>query len=365
VNVPEGKVQALWCGMQIPEDAVAGKYAGRVTVSTENAAPQTVNVVIRVEKGFLADRGDGELWRHSRLRWLNSTIGRDDLPVSPYGKMQLEGNRITATGKTLLLASNGLPQSIEINDRKIFSQPVAFVVSAGKRDIPFVADNLKIEKAADGLVRWTAYATRDGLTFDCEARMEYDGYMRYNIRLSADREMTVNDVRLIASYTPGASAYFMGTGYRGGNRPARYAWDWKGPWDSYWTGDYDAGLHVEYRGGSYHGPLINDYKPAAPEVWANAGKGRILVSGAAGQTATVTASTGACTVSDTPLNFEFGMLITPVKPVNPAKHFSERYFHSNPDHFAKAAEDGANICNIHHARTLNHQLSVYCRRAAD
>jgi hypothetical protein len=60
VNVPEGKVQALWCGMQIPEDAVAGKYAGRATVSTENAAPQTVNVVIRVEKGFLADRGDGD-----------------------------------------------------------------------------------------------------------------------------------------------------------------------------------------------------------------------------------------------------------------------------------------------------------------
>jgi hypothetical protein len=353
VNVPEGEVQTLWCGLQIPEDVRGGAYKGVVTVSAENTKPQTIEVTLHVGDRLLADKGDGELWRHSRLRWLNSTIGRDNLPVLPYEKMQLDGNRITATGKTLLLASNGLPQSIEINDRKVFSQPVAFVVSTGKGDIPFSAGNLKVEKVSDGLVRWTASATRDGLTFDCEARMEYDGYMRYNIRLSADREITVNDIRLIASYTPDASAYFMGTGYKGGNRPIHYMWDWKGPWDSYWIGDYDAGLHVEYRGGSYHGPLINDYKPAAPEVWDNAGNGRILVGGAAGQTATVTASTGACTVSDTPLDFEFGMLITPVKPINPAKHFSERYFHSDPDNFAKAAEDGANIANIHHAQTLN------------
>ncbi|MDR1103532.1 MAG: DUF6067 family protein, partial [Tannerella sp.] len=353
VNVPEGRVQALWCGVQIPENAAAGRYAGKVTVTAENAAPQTVNVTVHVEKGFLADRGDGDLWRHSRLRWLNSTVGMDNLPVAPYEKMQLDGNRITVTGKTAVIGTNGLPQSLEINGCRILEKPLELTVETADGTFPLQADNVKIEQAADGLVKWTASSVQHGLQFDCSAYMEYDGYLRYHVRVAADRETEVKDIRLSTSYTSGASAFFMGAGYKGGDRPADYTWDWKGPWDSYWTGDYRAGLHVEFRGGAYHGPLLSDYRPAPPAVWANGGQGRIRVNGRQGETATVVASTGRRTVSSEPLDVEFALLMTPVKPLNPAKHFSERYFHSNPLDFAEAAEDGANITNIHHAGSLN------------
>lgn len=354
VNVPEGKVQALWCGVQIPENAVTGKYVGKVTISAENAAPQTVDVTIHVEKGFLTDRGDGELWRHSRLRWLNSTIGMDSLPVAPYEKIHLDGNLIDATGKTVRIDANGLPQSIEINGCRVFEKPVELVVATGNGNtVSFQADNARMEQPADGLVQWTASSVQDGLKFDCNASMEYDGYLRYHIKLSAGSKTEVQDIRLILAYTPDASAYFMGTGYPGGIRPTNYTWDWKGPWDSYWTGSYRAGLHVEFRGGAYHGPLLNDYKPESPAVWANGGQGRIRVSGSAGSFATVVASTGRHTLSEQPLELEFALLITPVKSLNTAKHFSEKYFHANPANFAKAAEDGANISNIHHASLLN------------
>ncbi|MDR1602594.1 MAG: DUF6067 family protein [Tannerella sp.] len=354
VNVPEGKVQALWCGVQIPEDAAVGKYAGKVTVSAENAAPQTVNVTVHVEKGFLADRGDGELWRHSRLRWLNSTIGMDSLPVAPYGKIRLDGNLIDATGKTVRIDANGLPQSIEVNGCRTLEKPVELaVVTENGNTVSFRADNARPEQTADGLVQWTASSVQEGLTFDCNAFMEYDGYLRYRIRLSAGKETKVRDIRLVTAYAPDASEYFMGTGHPGGTRPTDYMWDWKGPWDSYWTGSHRAGLHVEFRGGAYHGPLINDYKPEPPAAWANGGQGRIRVSGAAGSPATVVASTGSHTLSERPLELEFALLITPVKPLNTAKHFSERYFHASPEGFDRAAEEGANIANIHHSMSLN------------
>ncbi|MDR2138236.1 MAG: DUF6067 family protein [Tannerella sp.] len=353
VNVPEGKVQALWCGIQIPEDAVAGKYAGKVTVSAENAAPQTLDIVIRVGKELLADKGDGELWRHSRLRWLNSTIGMDSLPVAPYEKMQLDGNRITATGKTAVIGDNGLPQSLEVNRLHILEKPLELLVQTANGTVSFRADNLKIRQTADGLAEWTASSVQNGLQFDCNAFMEYDGYLRYRIRLSADRETEVRDIRLTAVYTPDASDCFMGTGYSGGNRPEAYTWDWKGPWDSYWMGSYRAGLHVEFRGGAYHGPLLNDYKPEPPRVWANGGQGRIRLSGAGGSPAVLVASTGSHTLAERPLELEFALLITPVKPLNPAKHFSERYYHAAPEGFEKAAEEGANIANIHHSLNLN------------
>ncbi len=145
-----------------------------------------------------------------------------------------------------------------------------------------------------------------------------------------------------------------GQALKGGSRPVSHSWDWEGPWDSYWMGNDKAGLHVEFRGGSgYNGPLLNDYKPAPPQTWSNNGHGSISVTGSKGKRATVIAQTGMDTISSEIKDFEFALLITPVKPVNTAKHFSERYYHSKPAGFDKAAEEGANIANIHHAQNLN------------
>ena len=51
VNVPKGKVQALWCGVQIPEDAKTGVYKGNVTLTCEQEESQTIPVEIPGRKG--------------------------------------------------------------------------------------------------------------------------------------------------------------------------------------------------------------------------------------------------------------------------------------------------------------------------
>ena len=353
VNVPKGKVQALWCGVQIPEDARPGTYRGQITWSAQNQKAQNIPIEIQVGREILADKGDNDLWRHARLRWLNSTIGSDLNPVKPYTAMQLNGTTITATDKTLEVAPNGLPASIRINEKEVLAAPFRFLVTTGKGTISFDATNTTLRKEADGLITWQASYSQEGIHFESNASMEYDGYVHYNIKLSSDKTLPVKDIRLETRYTPYASTYFMGTGFSGGYRPVNHQWNWNGPWDSYWMGNTKAGLHVEYRGGSYHGPLLNDYKPAPPRAWANNGKGSIQVSGPKGSQACVVASTGADTLSGDPRSYEFDLLITPVKPVNPSKHFSERYYHAPHTGFDKAAEEGANIVNIHHAQKLN------------
>lgn len=353
VNVPLGKVQALWCGVQIPETAAPGVYKGNVTFTCVGGDTRNIPLEIRVTKEVLADKGDNDLWRHARLRWLNSTIGMDDNPVKPYTAMQLDGRTITATDKTLQVDGNGLPASIRVSGREVLAAPFRFVVTTDRGPVAFEAQNVSLQKKADGLVTWTASCRREGISFESEASMEYDGYVHYNLKVSSSTPLPVKDIRLETDYTPYASEYFMGTGFSGGFRPASYRWDWKGPWDSYWMGNAKAGLHVEYRGGSYHGPLLNDYKPAPPEAWANEGRGTVCVSGNKGEKALVVASTGADTLRAEPRQYEFDLLITPVKPVDSRKHFSERYYHAPHTGFDKAAEEGANIINIHHAQKLN------------
>jgi hypothetical protein len=264
----------------------------------------------------------------------------------------LDKRQITARGKSVKLDDSGLLQAIEINDCRILEKPMTFTVLTSSGNVVFTADNLEIIPKAEGLICWKASSTQSDLHFSCEAYMEYDGYIRYHVHLSSDKLKDVKDIRFETVYTAESSTYFMGTGFKGGFRPAEYVWNWKGPYDSYWIGDYRSGLHVEFRGGTYHGPLLNDYKPAPPAVWENAGKGRIFLNSMPDRSAHVVASTGECRITDKPLDFEFSLLITPVKPLNTAKHFSERYFHSESN-FDKAAEDGANINNLHHATSLN------------
>lgn len=355
VNVPKGNVQALWCGIQIPRNAKAGTYTGTATLTADGAAPRKIKVTIRVNEKVLADKGDGEPWRHSRLRWLNSTIGSDDLPVKPYSEMKISGNTIMASGKTLVIGKNGLPEVISINNRQVLAKPITFEVLTAMGTVTFTPDNLEIKQVSAGKVTWTSSSVQSGLKFTCNATMEYDGCVEYTIQLAAtDKDVTVRNVQLNAAYAPESAEYFMGAGFGGGLRPENHTWDWKGPYDSYWMGGDMSGLHVEFIGDVYHGPLIADYKPGAPKNWANGGKGRITETGSRGQQATLVASTGALTITQEPIQYGLQFLITPVRPLNPAKHFSERYYHSDPKYFSKAAEEGgANIENIHHARLLN------------
>ena len=53
-----------------------------------------------------------------------------------------------------------------------------------------------------------------------------------------------------------------------------------------------------------------------------------------------------------PIAFEFALLPTPVKPLDTATHFRERYYH-NHDGVEAAARAGGNIINIHHANEFN------------
>lgn len=354
VNVQANKVQALWFGVQIPKDAKVGKYKSKLTVSSSNTEEKNIDIEINVRKDILEDNGDGDLWRHSRLRWLNSTIGIDSLPVNPYENMGLHDRQITATKKDVIVAENGAIESIQINDQMVYNQPFEFVVETSKGKFKLDGKNLAIKKDAEGLVSWKSFGNiEQGINLDVSAYMEYDGYIRYNFKLSSESETQIKNVSLLNHFSPESSKYFIGAGFKGGFRPQNYTWNWNGPYDSFWIGGEKSGLHVELRGGVYHGPLINDYKPAPPKTWYNEGQGKVRVyENNAKDDIIVEVSTGELKVEKS-IDFEFAFLITPLKPIDLKKQFSQKYYHSSSEGFENAAKEGANIINIHHSRSLN------------
>ena len=112
VSVPQGKVQALWFGVAVPRDAAPGTYRGTVTLRAKNAPATPVTLTLNVSDKVLEDAGDGELWRHARLRWLDSTIGLDDEVFPPYTPVGVAGQDLAVLGRAVRLADTGLFSSI-------------------------------------------------------------------------------------------------------------------------------------------------------------------------------------------------------------------------------------------------------------
>ncbi|MCF3107362.1 DUF6067 family protein [Niabella sp. CC-SYL272] len=355
VDVEQGRIQPLWFGVDIPEMAKPGRYGFTVAIAAEGIPEQQVQVVLQVNNKRIAERGDHELWRHSRLRWLNSNLGIDDAVVAPYTSLQRKQNTITGSTTAIIIGAMGLPGSIRPFGNELLASPMAFIVETDGGIEKWSAGPPEFVNESGSLIRWKTRAENKRLSLVCTGTMEADGYMRFYIDLSGRTSVMIKDIRLQLPLQKDFSKYFMGMGLPGGETPATYNWKWKGPQDAFWTGNVHAGLFCELRGTSYSGPLLNLYRPLPPPVWYNQDKGGFSLQG---QDAVlyVTAYSGGrmLNAADT-LQYEFALLSTPVKQTDTRSQFTDRYYHNGSDPLPEEADlkTGIRIFNVHHANAIN------------
>ena len=362
VTVPAGKVQALWCGIDVARNQQAGLYSGFLTIQADGLERQVVVIKLTVTDKVMEDRGDGDLWRYARLRWLNSTMGFDDQVVSPYTALKIQGASIACLGRDISLAPDGLPATISAGKLQILSAPAQWVVETATGPLAFQAEKPTFTKQGAARVEWEAKATAATATLTCKGEMEFDGHLRYFITLQPTVALDLTDIRLELPFRPESAAYLMGAGILGGARPKEHLWKWTGPFDSFWLGCPTAGLQCELRGGSYHGPLLNLYHPAAPTTWSNNGLGGVSVRETANGVLATAFSGPRQLKAGESITFEFAFIVTPVKPLDTATHFNTRYWHiepeappnfSLPDPTPEALAAGVNVVNVHQASKRN------------
>lgn len=74
VNVAKGDVQAMWCLLNIPENASAGIYEGTATVTVKGLPATSVKIVLKANDAVSKNSGINEPQKETRLTWLNSTM---------------------------------------------------------------------------------------------------------------------------------------------------------------------------------------------------------------------------------------------------------------------------------------------------
>ena len=364
-SVDKGKVQALWVGTQLPEHLSAGTYQGTVTVSAANAESKTVQVSLNVSENVIANHGDNEPWRHSRLRWLNSQIGFDDEVIAPYTPLVMKDKTISCLGREIKLSDLGLPEHITsyfketmtgigTNGRSVLAAPMELAADGGAWENL----NFEITKHKQGAIAWKALNQNSRFLMDLEGEMESDGNIAYKVTLVAREDASVEDVALRTHLASGVGRYMMGLGEKGGYCPndLRWKWDVEKNQDAVWVGDVNAGIQIRLYDNKYERPLNTNFyhqKPLhMPVSWCNAGNGGIDIHNAADGTR-INAYSGKRSVKKGDrLYYYFNLALTPFRPIDTDKHWRERYHH-NYEFLDGIQKRGANVINIHHANAIN------------
>ena len=364
-SVDKGKVQALWVGTQLPEHLSAGTYQGTVTVSAANAESKTVQVSLNVSENVIANHGDNEPWRHSRLRWLNSQIGFDDEVIAPYTPLVMKNKTISCLGREVKLSDLGLPEhiisyfketmtGIGTNGRSVLAAPMELAADGGAWENL----NFEITKHKQGAIAWKALNQNSRFLMDLEGEMESDGNIAYKVTLVAREDASVEDVALRTHLASGVGRYMMGLGEKGGYCPndLRWKWDVEKNQDAVWIGDVNAGIQIRLYDNKYERPLNTNFyhqKPLhMPVSWCNAGNGGIDIHNAADGTR-INAYSGKRSVKKGDrLYYYFNLALTPFRPIDTDKQWRERYHH-NYEFLDGIQKRGANVINIHHANAIN------------
>ena len=181
----------------------------------------------------------------------------------------------------------------------------------------------------------------------------------------------------------------------------QWLWDGVNGNNAVWTGSSAGGIRLFPKGPEDEWqaavPFDSRATPPLPTVWSNIGAGGITLykngsvvaftgpidvssssssnakSSAAGRSRAAGAGAGAgAGGSPAPIVLQFSMLVTPVRPVDLKKHYSERYAQlGGPSNYTYLAEQGATIVNMHQGNAINpwinypYETNTLMKAAAD
>lgn len=371
LSLPENFVQPFWIGVDLPPDRT-GELRFEVLIRTD-CGEQVFPVRLRVAGENLAHRGDHELWRLSRLRWLNSTIGLDDETTAPFPAVELSAaeRTVSCAGKRYVFGENGLPRKLLSRygadgrlcgeETPILSDGVTFSVLSGGKAVSLRADGCTLESRGSGCAAVQARQSGETLSLRTACTVEYDGHADVLLTLTALADTVLDDARLSFSLTPDCSQYLMGMGREGGEAPAEWRYRWRKDRTNnfLWAGGPKGGLHLKLKHTQDVWELYTYEDVGLPESWDNGGRGGCRVTREKSGLR-VTAFTGSRALQEgESVVFRFSLLSSPLFPLNSDAHWRDRYDHPGEKalDLESSVAGGATVVNLHQGERYNRYIN--------
>jgi len=371
VNVDKGKIQAMWCGIDVPQDATAGTYTGKATISVDGKTVKEVHISLKVSNELAKNGGVFEPWKMTRLRWLNSTMAQENTVIAPYTPLKVDGNSVSLLGRKVQVNKDGFPAQIQTfytpemteytkTPNDVLAEPIHFhFTKSDGTNMVLKSNGLQFTKTEPGTVMWTATSSNDTVQMQVTASLEFDGFIAYKVKVEALQDVELKDIAMHIPFKPSAAKYMIGLNQKGGIRPENFEWKWDVAHknqDGAWIGNVNAGLQYSLRDEKYLRPLNTNFylqKPLLlPTSWGNDNKGGINIKEKGLAVLANNYSGERQMKKGDVLYYNFNLLITPFHTINTDFQWANRFYHAyKPIDTIKAA--GATIINIHHATAIN------------
>jgi hypothetical protein len=371
LNVPQAQVQPLWIGIDIPEDAQAGIYRGKVAISAEGISENIVELILNIKPELIPNHGDDQPQHMTRLRWLNSTLGSDtSFIVPPFIPVESKNNEVSLLGRKVMIGENGLPAGIQSffpqemtylkeEAEDILAAPIIFeILGADGKKEEWRNGQIALNKSSRGQVNWSIANESEHFTQQIDGQLEYDGMLNYAIQIVAKEDIDLSNTILQIPYAKDAAKYMLGLGEKGRFRPASLNWNWDIDFhhEGLWLGNVNKGLQYVLRDENYERPLNTNFyhnKPLIlPSSWGNEGKGGIRFEENRDQVVVENYSGPRTMTAGDTLYYNIRFLITPFKTIDTQAHFSTRFVHKYVP-VDTALAYGGTVINVHHANEIN------------
>nr|MBU3860740.1 hypothetical protein [Flavobacterium sp. MC2016-06] len=371
VSVPKGKVQAMWSGIDVPQNAGTGTYTGKAVVDCDGKSKE-ITLQIKVTDQVTKNGGIDSPEKMTRLKWLNSTLAQENSVIAPYTALTVKEAEISLLGRKLILNSDGFPAqiqtfftpemtSVSTKANNVLTAPTAFhfIDASGKETLKWKNSGLKFTKKEAGTVSWESVSTSQSLQMDVTGSIEFDGFVQYTVKITALEDVSFNDINFNLPMQPSASKYMMGLGQKGGDRRQTFDWKWDVAHknqDGAWIGNVNSGLQFSLRDEKYSRPLNTNFylqKPLLlPTSWGNDNKGGITITPNQ-KSVLVNAYSGARNMKKgAVLYYNFNLLITPFHTIDTDFQWNTKFYHKY-NNLDTIAQTDATVVNIHHATPIN------------
>lgn len=311
-----------------------------ITINTERESAG-LEIFFHIISSPVENKGYNELWRLSRINWLNSDMCIDDTVVKPYISPEIDGDEFKILGKSIEISKNGLinqvssyyNEAIEIENRiqkELFYKPVQFLI--GDKTLPSGKTDTRLY---NNRIECTTLCEADDYSAEILSVLRYEGVMEYSVKIMPKRDFNADNVSLDFYINNACSGLMHGLGHRASKAESLdFKWDNQKQQDCIFIGAVNCGMRVKFKAENYIRPLINIFYKNLPlrvpeETWDNYGKGGISVR-LHHEFVKLSAFTGSFDFKNNEArSFDFEIHITPLKPIDYKKAFGTRYCHNN------------------------------------
>ena len=221
-----GVLTPIYLGLDLGADVAAGSYDGTFKITLTEAAAAgagtgatyayDVALSLDVEGLLLADHGDEEAWRGSRLRWLNSDaqIDADAMPPHPFTPLDASAwPTVQLLDKNVTVSATGLLEAASVGGRAVLASPMALSAASLGSLVPREATATLVSATAL-MATWTATARLESdptANVTITGNLDMSGHSDFSVTVHSDTAAGL-EVEVELSEAP----YRMGMGVAGG-----------------------------------------------------------------------------------------------------------------------------------------------------